>query len=240
MKALINLTNARRTLLTAGFGLMFLTSVATAGVKSKITTTEPLADGPVVVEVKHSKTGIKITATANILDADTKEQKATKIKNAINAAALAAGAPEKDMWVATVAGAEVTVAQVGGGGMKVTILKDKTKEGNKLTVEPSAGNSENGFWKWVRRWLVASNSTIVPSGMTMTVSADSPTGYWTEVLVADGVKTVADMQAELTGLAAARGYGFTAQIIPDVGGDVMELTGSDLPLGAPTLDPGVF
>ncbi len=239
-RALITRLGAGRTLLTAGFGLLLLASVATAGVKSTITTTEPLADGPVVIEVKHTNTGIKITATANILDADTKEEKAKKIKDAINAAALAAGAPEKDLWAASVAGNVVTVAQVGGGGMKVTILKDKTKEGNKLTVEPSGGNSEHGFWKWVRSWLVSSNATIVPSGMTMTVSADTPTGYWTEVIVSDGTQTVAQMQADLTVLAAAHGYIFSTQIVPDIGGDRMELTSNGLPLGSPTLLPGVF
>lgn len=240
MKALIHPFKARRSFLSATLGVLLLTSVATAGVTSTITTSEPMADGVVEIEVKSTNTGIKIKAKANILDTDTKEQKATKIKDAINAAAQAAGAPEKNMWTATVAGNEVKVSQVGGGGMKVTILKDKTKEGDKLTVAAGGGNSEHGFWKWVRSWFVSTNSSVVPSGMTMTVSADTPSGYWTEVLVSDGTKTVADMQAELTGLAAAQGFAFTTEIIPGPDGDRIELTSNGLPLGSPTLDPGVF
>lgn len=163
---------------------------AHAAVSTDIITAQPTANGPVTFTMKDTNSGAKVTATANILATDTPAQKATKLKNAANAAILADGL---GLFDAAVAGNVVTVTKQGGGGMAITIDADKTGEGNGLRTKDSGGNGNNWFWRWVRSWVASSE--VLPNGDSY--AFDTTNGYSASV-TGNGLATIDDLQLDIT------------------------------------------
>lgn len=168
-----------------------------AAVSTDIITAQPTANGPVTFTMKDTNSGAKVTATANILATDTPAQKATKLKNAANAAILADGL---GLFDAAVAGNTVTVTKQGGGGMAITIDNDKTGESNGLRTKDSGGNGNNWFWRWVRSWVASSD--VLPNSDSY--AFDTTNGFSASV-TGNGIDTIDDLQLDITNELIAQG-----------------------------------
>lgn len=196
--------------------LLLFASAPIAAVSSFITVHDPSMNGSVKITVKNTNTGATVTVTVPILAADTAAQKATKIRNALEA--------KKDSnpampYTTGVAGTKVTVTKIGGGGMSITIDSDTTKEDSEIKIEDSGGNGNNWFWRWVRD-LFASDGPV-PPGETCTFTMTSGESA---TVVGDGIKTAGDLNAELTAQFSSQGVQFSNG--PD------GLTSESIPVGA--------
>jgi hypothetical protein len=232
-------TNILRRLALTCAALVLSSLSLLAAVTSTITTGQPAANGVVKVDVLDLNGQIRSTATANITAAMTPAQKADAICAALNAQFLADG--NNFIFSAAVAGNAVTVTKVGGGGMKVTILADTTGEGNNLSAAPGLGNGDHWFWRWVRTWSTSADSQVPVAGLTGLLYFDSPIGYGSETIVSDGVRTLGQLQDELSARLAGSGYTFVANTVLDpVNGDRIELESQALPDTLPTLLPNTF
>jgi hypothetical protein len=113
------------------------------------------------------------------------------------------------------------------------VIFDGTNEGDELKVYPDGLSWWQKFIRWIRIWKVSTDAAIVMAGETATVSFDSPAGSQTRTVTGDGVKTVGQLQAELTASLAAAGFTFTMNLVHDpIDGDRYELVSQAIPAGA--------
>jgi hypothetical protein len=228
-----------RRVLTITAALCLTAVTALAEVSSTITTSDPDHAGAVTVDVLDTNGGLHSTATANILATDTAASKATKIALALNAKFV--HDHNDGVFEATVSGNVVTVTKVGGGGLKVTIAADGTGEDDKITIEPSFGNSEHWFWRFVR-WVSISNlNSVPPANSTAMLGLDTPMGYQQFSLIGDGVQTLGQLQDNLSNQLSAFGITtYASYVYDDLGNEFREFASDLMPDSIPTLTPNTF
>jgi hypothetical protein len=210
--------------------------------KADITTGVPTQTGNVVIDIIFNPgNGLIKSSTLNIPAGITPAEKAaliyTQLLADVNASPLNGGFVTVNLNVDVIT---ITDAALGRQ-MTVTIIADGTKEGTELQAYPGGLTWWQKAWRWVRRQVLSMSTQVVPAGASATVSFDSPAGFQTRTVFGDGVKTVAELQAELSSSLAAAGLTFTTVFVSDpVDGDAVEYISQPMSATMPTLQPGAF
>jgi hypothetical protein len=221
---------ARSLRLSALLAALVLSSLPARADVHDITTGWPTVTGNVVIDIIDRATNFLIKTTTAIPAGITPVAKATLIEADIVAGINAAPPPFNNQFTCTRNGSILTVRNKANGGSIVKVIFDGTREGNALRVYPDSAPWWVRLLRWLRIYSVSSASTVVPASVTATVSFDSPNGYQSRTIAGDGVKTVGQLEDELTSSLASAGFTFTTTLVHDpVDGDRYELESQQIP-----------
>jgi hypothetical protein len=219
-----------KTAITLLVACILFQTPALARDKQDITTGPPLTTGNVVVDVIDKATNFLIKTTTLVPAGITPAAKAALIGADIVAGINASPAPFNAQFTCVVNGSIITVTNAAKGGSIVKVIFDGTNEGNELRVYPDGISWWEKWIRWIRIWKVTTDAAIVQAGATATVGFDSPAGYQIRTVTGDGVKTVGQLQAELTASLVPAGFTFTLNLVHDpVDGDRYELISQGIP-----------
>jgi hypothetical protein len=213
-----------------------------AGDRADITPTVPTKTGDVVVDILLNPGNGLIKSTiqnipANIPATEKAFLMYVQIKSDVDNSPLNGG----NMAV-TLSGATVTIIDIKAGRrMTVKIIGDTTGEGNSLQITINETSWLDKLFFWSLQWAEAIDTLVVPLGTQAFIAFDSPTGFQTRMVTADGVKTVGQLMNELAASMSSAGWTFTTvHVVDPVNGDRIELVSQSVSASIPTQTPGAF